>query len=147
MIDNVIVKEVPIEEAVKVHATVTEFDEQRGKEDFEKRYADKEHLITVAYIRGKPIGYMISYDRDGDGSFYCWMAGVNPKYRRRGALKALMSYLENWLKAHGYSKIAIKTRNNRRSMLVYLMKHGFFLVGVNPRDTVEENRIMLEKPL
>ncbi len=141
------VKEVPIEEAVKVNSTIIEFDESYSKNYFEERYNGKTHLIIVAYVDDKPTGYIVGYDRFNDGSFYCWMAGVDPKFRKMGVLKALMDYEEKWAKNKGYGKIRIKTRNNRREMLAYLVKYGFLLTEVESRDNIEENRILFEKKI
>lgn len=144
---DIVVKEVPLEEAVKVGETVVEFGETYPKSYYEDRYGDSEHLIIVGYVDGQPAGYIVGYNRDDDGSFYCWMAGVNPLFRGKGVLKELMAYQLDWAKNHGYTKIRITTRNNRRSMLTYLVKYGFLFTEVTPADNMEENRIHLEKPI
>ena len=146
--NDIVVKEVSIEEAVKVNRNVIEFDGKDTKaEDFERRYQDKDKLIIVAYYENVPIGYIIGYDRDNDGSFYCWMAGVDNNYRRLGALTTLMNYQMNWAKKKGYNKLKIRTRNNRREMLSFLVKNGFNFVSVEQRDNITENRINLEHDL
>lgn len=146
--NDIIVKEVSIEEAVKVNRNVIEFDGKDTKaEDFERRYQDKDKLIIVAYYKNIPIGYIIGYDRDNDGSFYCWMAGVDNNYRRLGALTTLMNYQMNWAKNKGYNKLKIRTRNNRREMLSFLVKNGFNFVSVENKEDITENRINLEYDL
>ena len=146
--NDIIVKEVSIEEAVKVNRNVIEFDgKDTTKEDFEKRYVGKDNLIIVAYYENVPIGYIIGYDRDNDGSFYCWMAGVDNNYRRLGALTSLMNYQMDWAKKKGYNKLKIRTRNNRREMLSFLVKNGFNFVSIEQRDNITENRINLEHDL
>ena len=148
MKNNIVVREVPIDEAVKVNRNVIEFDGKDTKaEDFERRYQDKDKLIIVAYYENVPIGYIIGYDRDNDGSFYCWMAGVDNNYRRLGALTSLMNYQMNWAKKKGYNKLKIRTRNNRREMLSFLVKNDFNFVSVEQRDDITENRINLEHSL
>ncbi len=89
---RITVRAVPIEQAVAVNQTIAEFDAPYSKEYFEDRYQNREHLIVVGYVNEQPAGYIVGYDRDQDGSFYCWMAGVNPRYRRKGVLTALMNY-------------------------------------------------------
>jgi len=145
--EKIIIKEVPIGEAVRVNATIPEFTEGFGKDHFEEKYDGKEHLIIVAYCNNKPTGYLIGYDRFDDGSFYCWMTGVTPAYRGKGVLKAMMDYQERWAKKHGFTKIRIKTRNKRREMLAYLVKYGFNFVEVVPYLDVGENRMLLEKKI
>ena len=148
MKNDIVVKEVPIDEAVKVNRNVIEFDGKDTKaEDFERRYQDKDKLIIVAYYENVPIGYIIGYDRDNDGSFYCWMAGVDNNYRRLGALTALMNYQMDWAKKKGYNKLKIRTRNNRREMLSFLVKNGFNFVSVENKEDITENRINLEYDL
>lgn len=141
---DVLVKEAPVEEAVLVNATIPEF-EPYTKDYFEQRYKDKDKLVLVAYIDENAAGYIIAYDRFQDGSLYCWMAGVNPRFRRKGILRALMDYQDTWAKGKGYDKIRIKTRNNRRQMLAYLVKTGFFFTEVIQYPDIKDNRILLKK--
>jgi GNAT superfamily N-acetyltransferase len=101
----------------------------------------------VAYVDGKPAGYLVGYDEFGDGSFYSLMAGVDPKFRGQGVLKAMMKYQDAWARKKGYNKIRIKTRNNRREMLAYLVKYGFYAIEVQPKPKIEDYRILFEKNL
>lgn len=143
---NIVVRETDITEAFKVHKNVKEFDDPgcNSISYFENRYEGKDKIILVAYYEEIPIGYMIGYDRDDDNSFYAWMAGVDNNYRRYGALTALMNYFMTWSKNAGYNKIKIKTRNNKREMLSFLVKTGFNFVFVENKEDITENRIELE---
>ena len=147
MTNQITIKQTPIEEAVKVTKTIVEFDALFEKGYFENRYKDKEKLIIVAYIDNQPAGYIVGYDKYSDGSFYCWMAGVNPEYRKKGVLKALMDYLDNWARQKGYKKIKIKTRNTQREMLSYLVKYNFLFTEIDKRPVAKDNRVLLEKEL
>ncbi len=91
------IKEVNIEEVLKVHRNIPEFYKLIPKKDyFENRYKRREKLIIVAYYNGIPAGYIIGYDKFQDNkSFYCWMAGVDVNYRRLGILTQLMDYQTN----------------------------------------------------
>jgi hypothetical protein len=75
------------------------------------------------------------------------MAGVDPMFRKMGVLKALMGYEDKWAKNKGYNKIKIKTRNNRREMLAYLVKYDFLLIEVIQYPNINDNRIFFEKEL
>jgi ribosomal protein S18 acetylase RimI-like enzyme len=147
MSEEIIIKEVPIEEATRVNAKIVEFGGPYGKDYFEKRYEGKDKLILVAYADGQPAGYIVAYDKFGDGSLYCWMAGVDPAFRRMGILRAMMDHQDSWAKKKGYKKIKIKTRNNRREMLAYLVKHGFLFTEVQVKSDIRDNRILLEKEI
>lgn len=141
------IKEVDINEAIEVHKSVLEFNEtEPNPEYFENRYKNKDKLIIVAYYNNIPIGYVIGYDKyEDEESFYCWMAGVNNNYRRLGALKALMNYQIKWARDKGYKKLKIKTRNNRREMLSFLVKADFYFTSVEPKERIQDYRINLER--
>lgn len=147
MEERIVIKEDSIENAVKVSATISEFDMLYDKAYFENRYKDKVNLVLVAYVDNQSAGYMVAYDKNNNGSFYCWMAGVNPLFRRLGILNKLMEYLKCWAISHGYRKLTIKTRNNRREMLSYLVKSGFYFIEVQPYPSIKYNRIVLEKSI
>lgn len=146
-LNKVVVKKDSIQVAVSVHATIPEFDKPVNTVFFEDRYEGKQHVIFVAYLDETPIGYMISYDKHEDNSIYCWMAGVNPKFRRKGSLQLMMNKLETWCKENDIHTIHIKTRNSRREMLNYLVKNGFLLTEVLTEPDIKENRILLQKPI
>ena len=142
------VREITIEEAFEVHGRVLEFDELAVLDEFIERYTGKTHVIIGAYLEDKLIGYIIGYDKHQDKErFYIWMAGVDNNYRRRGALRQMMNYVEEWAKEKGFSKLAIKTRNNRREMLSFLCKNNFNFTSVETREDVRENRIELERDI
>ena len=131
MENNIEIKETAIDEVLKVNKNVIEFsdDVNLNKEYFENRYQNKEHVKIVAYLNDSPIGYIVGYDKFNDGeSFYVWMAGVDYKYRRKGALTKLMQYQIDWAKRQGYSKLKDKTRNARREMLSFLVKMNLTLL-------------------
>ncbi len=148
MNQKITIKKASIEEAVSVNATIVDFTYAECQKDyFEDRYKGKDKLIIVAYVDDQPAGYIVGYNRFEDGSFYCWMAGVNPKFRKLGLLKAMMNYEDEWAKEKGYNKIKIKTQNDRREMLAYLVKYGFFFTEVVQHPNIDDNRILLEKEL
>src|SRR5260221_243624 len=104
---------------------IPEFDLAFDKTYFENRYKNKEKLLLTARQETTNVGFVVAYDRDKDGSLYCWMAGVIPQYRSQGAFGLLMKFMDKWAKENGYNKIKVKTHNNFRQMLMYLVKNGF----------------------
>ncbi|MBU0706883.1 GNAT family N-acetyltransferase [Patescibacteria group bacterium] len=147
MTNKIIIKENQLADALIVHKTVTEFNLPFDEKEFNERVGQKNNLVLVAYLNSQPIGFVISYDFQNNGSIYCWLAGVDPKYRKHGAHKLMMDYLEIWSKQQGYKNICLKTRNTRRNMLAYLVKYGYNFTGVKNQPQIEENRIFLEKKL
>lgn len=144
--EEIIVKQDGITAAIHVHKQIPEFDTSWDVSAFKKRYAGKKPLVLVAYIGEIPVGYMVSYNRDGDGSFYCWMTGVIPAFRKQGALNTMMEYVEEWAKKQGYISLKIKTRNIRREMLAFLVDRNFKFTRVSRKNlSVNDYRIHLQK--
>lgn len=142
---QIIVKEGDIETVVQISAKIIEFDRPYDSWYFAERIAGKESCILVAYSDNVPAGFIVAYDKDDDSSFYCWMAGVDPQFRRMGVLSALMRYLNSWAKKRQYTKIRIKTRNNRREMLAHLVKEGYYCIEVETYPQPSDNRILFER--
>lgn len=147
MEEKIEIKEGEIDVAVKVHSGLHEFSQLYRREEVEDRYRDREELILTAYLGNEPVGYLISYDKYVDGSFYCWMTGVKAEFRRRGILTKMMNYLYDWAVKHNYHKITLKTRNSRREMLAYLIKNDFNIKNVEINPAIEDNKVLFEKVL
>ncbi|MBT3412555.1 MAG: GNAT family N-acetyltransferase [Candidatus Jacksonbacteria bacterium] len=143
------VKEGTIRQAMAINETIPEFSSPQPytANYFTDRYRKKDHCILIAFVGNAPAGYMVSYDRDSDNSFYCWMAGVDPLHRRKGVMKQLMTHQLQWAKDKDYKKLTIKTRNCRREMLAFLVSNGFMFTETTPYEEIEQTRIHLEKLL
>ena len=133
-------------QAVAVSRQVPEFEAPYGLEEYEKRLTGVSHLILIAEMEGKPVGFKVGYERYADASFYSWMGGVLPNFRNRGVADALANEQETWAKAKGYRSIRLKTRNKYKSMLCFALKRGFFIIGLGDKcQYVDDYRIVLEK--
>jgi ribosomal protein S18 acetylase RimI-like enzyme len=141
MENKIEIKEIPIEEAIKIQETIPEFDENRTKEIYEKRYGGKEKLIIAAYVNYVPVGFSVWYKKFDDGSIYLWMAGVSPQFRRQGIFRAMLEYGISWAKSRGYKSVRIKTRNHRREMLSFLVENGYNLINIEAYPKIEDNRV------
>lgn len=103
------------------------------------------HLLLSAEVAGEIAGFKVGYERDS--SFYSWMGGVRPEYRRMGIAKALAQRQEAWAKSRGYQHIRFKTRNYLKPMLIFALNNGFYISAVEKRTDPLSNRIWLEKVL
>ena len=54
---------------------------------------------------------------------------------------------EEWARARGFTCIQFKTRNRLKAMLQFALGNGFDIIGVEPRETLAEYRILLQKSL
>ena len=147
MEENIKIAEGEIDLAIEVHIEMHEFSGFYKREEIEDVYKNRNSLILTAYWEGEPVGFMLCYDKYKDGSFYCWMTGVKPAFRRRGILTKMMEYVYGWALRNEYEKITLKTRNNRREMLAYLIKNGFNIKNMEINPAIEENKILFERSL
>lgn len=133
-------------EIARAHQNIPEF-ENMPESHFAERCANNEHLAITAHINGDMAGYALCYDRYNDGSLYIWMVGVDPAFRRAGIYTALHTYIETSAKDRSYRSLRIKTRNNRREMLGWLVKNNYSFMAVDKKEDPADNRIHLFKSL
>lgn len=134
-----------IEDVVALSKLIPEFHNPHKEEEYRKRLEERQHLILLAYVAGKPVGFKVGYDKENDGSFYSWMGGVLPAYREKQIAKHLAQAQEKWARENGFTTIRFKTRNRHRAMLVFVLKNGFHITALEQRETLAEYRILLEK--
>ncbi|MFB6076882.1 MAG: GNAT family N-acetyltransferase [Candidatus Nanohaloarchaea archaeon] len=103
---------------------------------------DADPTVLVARADGDDVGYLIAYDRFGDGSYYVWMPGVVPAFRREGIMSALLDRVTVIAAEQVYDELKIKTRNGRRAMRHLLVGEGFDVCGFDPVGDLERHEIM-----
>ncbi|MEO1451913.1 MAG: GNAT family N-acetyltransferase [Bacteroidota bacterium] len=134
-------------ELAQMAAQLPEFSQPYGADIIALRLSQAPHWGYQALIDGQVAGFKVGYERTPDGSFYSWLGGVLPPYRRMGVAQQLAEGMETWAKAQGYTQLRFKTRNRHRKMLQFALKQGFDIVGVDPYPDRAEHRIWLEKDL
>ncbi|MBN8202168.1 GNAT family N-acetyltransferase [Bacillus sp. NTK034] len=102
-------------------------------------------LVLTAMDGEKVIGYKMGYAID-QGTFYSWLGGVDPDYRKDGIASMLMEKQHEYLKETGYKVVKTKTMNKWRSMLILNIKHGFDVIETYT-DEKGLHKIILQKRL
>lgn len=102
-------------------------------------------LVLTAMDGEKVIGYKMGY-RLNEDTFYSWLGGVDPQYRRNGIASKLMEKQHEHLKEMGYKMVRTKTMNKWRGMLILNIKHGFDVIETYT-DEIGIHKIVLEKRL
>jgi len=145
---NVIIREGTITECIKISKNIPEFSNNIYEEiDYRQRLFNKQYLILVAVNHQEIIGFKIGYDRFQDGSFYSWLGGILPAYRKDGIALRLAMEQENWALKRGFQSIVLKTRNRFRNMLIFALKNGFSIEDIEIKENIDDNRIILRKNL
>ena len=134
-------------EATTITHQIPEFGKAYMTAEYVKRLEKIPHLILIAEADGELAGFKVGYERERDGSFYSWMGGVLPPFRRKGIASLLAARQEQWALLKGYQSVRFKTRNQHKGMLIFGINRGFKVVGFDARNNVEQHRIMLEKQL
>lgn len=142
-----IIRQGSIEEVISIIHACPEFDRPYPESEYKKRFVKTPHLILLAEVDGNLAGTKVGYERDNDGSFYSWMGGVLPAYRRLGIARKLAEAQEEWAMENGYTHVRFKTRNRHRNMLHFALSRDFYLIRVDHETDVWEHRIWMEKRL
>ena len=144
------VREIGIDElklAIDVLNHIPEFDTLFYKELVASRLSKTESIIIIAEFAGKPIGCKIAYNRYFDGSLYSWLGGVLPPFRNQGIAYEMLVAMEQAARKKFFLSIRFKSRNCHVDMLRFAFKHGFQVIGFEPKDNIRESGIELIKML
>lgn len=141
------IKETSLEESLKVFNKIPEWDRpEAGTVDFcQKKIDNKNHLILSSYVDGENAGYLIAYEKND--SFYCWVVAVDPKYRRMGIHTQMMNRFIEYAKSNNFKRVSLKTVNNKRAMLSYLVENDWNFIEVIRKEKEELNEIIVEKKI
>lgn len=132
-----------IETVVQISKNIPEFHNPHPVEEYQRRLTGQLHLCLIAYQDNQVAGFKVGYSK-GD-YFYSWMGGILPEFRRMGIAAALMFAQHQWAKQQGFKGVEFKTRNGLKPMLLFGIKSGFDIIGLDKRSNVAEHRILLRK--
>ena len=145
--DSFHIHEDKLDDAFMVSRNIPEFDDSYEISEYSKRLNSTVHLILTAYDDHNPIAFKIGYHRHSDGSFYTWMGGVLPNYRRKGIANNLADHQEAWAKKKSYNSIKVQTRSKHNAMLTLLINRGFQITNRNEKTSNSNTHIWMSKPL
>lgn len=141
-----LVRQASLEEALTVLATIKEFDHVETVESLQARLADQPALVLVAQMNQQLVGVKVGYAKS-EVEFYSWIGGVSPSGRGHGVAQALLEAQEAWVKAEGYKRLTVKSRNRFAAMLRLLLRNGYQLLDLEKKGQVADYRLYFEKVL
>ncbi|MDT7831530.1 GNAT family N-acetyltransferase [Flavobacteriaceae bacterium S356] len=113
---------------------------------FVDRVQTKENLIIIlCYHENELIGFKLGY-RYNDHTFYSWVGGVLPRFRKQGIAQKLMELQHSSAKKKGYQKARTKSMNRFKPMMILNLKNGFEIVKIYTNDS-GQTKIIFEKSL
>ncbi|AGA78658.1 GNAT family N-acetyltransferase [Echinicola vietnamensis] len=143
---EIVIRGGTIAEVLSLSVAIPEFEQPYGDEAYAERLKSNPHLILVAEYGGKLVGFKVGYATD-EKTFYSWMGGVLPAFRRNGIAGILAEVQTDWAKKSGYQKLVFKTRNIHSDMIRFGLKRGFMITELIKRDKPEDHRIIMEKKI
>jgi predicted GNAT superfamily acetyltransferase len=102
-------------------------------------------LYVLAYSAKILIEFKIGYPYNKH-TFYSWVGGVHPKFRKQGIAKQLAKLQENYAKNKGFTKLRTKSMNQFKPMMILNLKNGFDIVNIYT-NTKRQTKIVFEKLL
>ena len=135
-----------LDRVVSLSQNIGEFKSPYNIDEYEKRL-NNSSLILTGEIEEKAVGFKVGYDRFKDGSFYSWMGGVLPKFRRMGVAYSLANFQEKWAAENKFSLILLKTRKKHDGMIAFSLNRGFIITEETQITPDEETRIWMQKSL
>ena len=140
------IREGAFQECMDLSSKIPEFNSPYKIEEYKKRCAGK-YLALIAEIDNQSVGFKIGYDRFKNGSFYSWMGGVLPRFRRMGVAYSLANFQEKWADENEFSSIILKTLQKHDEMIAFSFNRGFIITEETQIIPAEETRIWMEKSL
>jgi GNAT superfamily N-acetyltransferase len=144
-VSTVVIEEGRLDDVLEMLRILPEFEMAPSGEEITSRISGVPHLVLTAHDGNNAAGFKIGYEREG--TFYSWLGGVLPEYRRKGVATLLADAQEKWAGEQGYTSIWMKTRNRFPAMLIMALGRGFRITGFDPRGEIGEHRIVLTKSL
>ncbi len=141
------IREASLEELLWVHERIPEFPGKASLDFYEDRLRHRLCLALVAENKEGLLGFKVGYQSETPDTFYSWMGGVRPEFRKHGIADALAVYQENWARERGFKTIFFKTRNRFPAMISFGLKRGFKIIDVLPKGGVEDYRVVMSKQL
>jgi GNAT superfamily N-acetyltransferase len=141
------IREASPAELLLAHERIPEFPGKASLDFYTERLKHRLHLGLVAEKDGELLGFKVGYQSDTADTFYSWMGGVMPEFRKLGIAGALAEYQENWAKEKGFKAVFFKTRNRFPAMIVFGLSRGFKIMEVIPKGGVEDYRVVMSKQL
>ena len=123
------------------------FSPNRNREFFQNRFRGRHNVsILVAMLDDRHVGFTIGYELMPT-TFYSWLCGVHPDFRRLGIATQLIKGQQAWAIDHHYSIIRFECQNQHRPMLHVAISEGYDLVGIRWDTATGDNVVIFERDL
>lgn len=114
---------------------------------FLRRFRGRSNVsMMVALLDDRHVGFITGFELTPTTYFF-WLCGVIPDFRRIGVATQLMQAQQAWASDHGYSAMRFECQNQHRAMLHAAITEGYDLVGIRWDGANANNMAIFEKEL
>ena len=123
------------------------FSPRKTEEFFVQRFRGRQNVtMMVAMIDEAHAGFIVGFELM-PSTFFVWLCGVVPDFRRLGVATQLLNAVQAWAKDHDYHIVRFECQNQHRPMLHAAITGGFDLVGIRWDTATANNVVVFEKDL
>jgi len=114
------------------------FGEKRATEQRLKQIRKQRGLLLIAFAGNTPVGFKVGYVNQNKQTFFSWLGGVHPDFRRQGIAQTLLDYQEGHVKSLGINKIYFTSFHRFPEMINLGKKNGYLLTKAAKDDGEEK---------
>ncbi len=130
-----------------VHLHNQVFSPRQDIEYFTRRFRGRYNVATmVAMVEDRHVGFIVGFELM-PSTFFCWLCGVLPDFRREGISTQLIQAQQAWAQDHGYAMMRFECNNQHRPMMHVAISEGYDLVGIRWDTASASNLVIFEKDL
>jgi GNAT superfamily N-acetyltransferase len=116
-------------------------------EFFRRRFQGRWNpLIMIASLDNLPVGFFTGFELK-PGTFFAWLYGVLPEFRRKGIASQIMAAAHEWIKQQEYELVRFECQNQHRPMLHLAIEQEYDIVGIRWDADRAANLVIFEKTL
>jgi len=114
---------------------------------FTRRFRGRHNVsILLAMLEDRHVGFVVGFELTPT-TYFSWLCGVLPDFRRQGIATQLMQGESAWAKDNEYQILRFECQNQHRPMLHAAITEGFDLIGVRWDTATGNNVVIFEKEL
>lgn len=116
-----------------------EFEIKNTSEEIVERVKDRDGQFIACKSGDQFAGFLVSYALS-QNTYYNWIMGILPPFRRKSHASLLMDEFEEYAKRRGYKRCRVKTMNRFHAMLNLLIRRSYNIISVE-----EDGKLVFEK--
>jgi len=118
------------------------FSPARDAEFFRRRFKGRYNVsILLAMIEDRHVGFVVGFELMPT-TYFVWLCGVHPDFRRAGIATQLMQGEEAWAQDNDYQIVRFECQNQHRPMMHTAITEGYDLIGIR-WDTITGNNVVI----